>query len=332
MKKSFQNDELRAVFGAYDANIKMLETLCDVTVRTSADGVEVSGRNTELAELLLDKLIAAVRRGEHVDPDTVRRYFDILKVDPDGVESISSAFVAVNAHGQRIYPKTVRQKSFVDAVQSNTLTFAIGPAGTGKTYLAVAMASAAVKKGLVDRIILTRPAIEAGEKLGFLPGDLQMKVDPYLRPLYDALADMFGADYLKLIERGTVEIAPLAYMRGRTLSHAFIILDEAQNTTPEQMKMFLTRLGEGSHAIVTGDVTQIDLKGEQSGLIQAQEVLKNVEGIAFVKLTEEDVVRHGLVMRIVKAYNEYSLKHNKETIANNDYSQRRNNVRHGKTE
>ena len=191
------------------------------------------------------------------------------------------------------------------------LTFAVGPAGTGKTYLAVALAVEAVKRGAVDRIILTRPAIEAGEKLGFLPGDLQMKVDPYLRPLYDALGEMFGADYTKLIERGTVEIAPLAYMRGRTLKRAFIILDEAQNTTPEQMKMFLTRFGEGSRAIVTGDITQIDLKGEPSGLVNAEQVLKGVDGIAFVRLDGKDVVRHDLVQRIVKAYDEYSKKINR---------------------
>lgn len=310
MKKSFKNDELRAVFGAYDANIKELERLCGVSVRMAQDSLEITGRNTELAELLLDKLTDAVGRGEHIDPDAVGRYFEILRSDPDGVESICSKHVAVNAHGQKIFAKTVRQKAFIDAADREQLTFAIGPAGTGKTYLAVAMAATAIKKGLVDRIILTRPAIEAGEKLGFLPGDLQMKVDPYLRPLYDALGDMFGADYLKMIERGTIEVAPLAYMRGRTLSHAFIILDEAQNTTPEQMKMFLTRLGEGSRAIVTGDITQIDLKGEESGLIDAERVLRGIEGIAFVKLSEEDVVRNGLVMRIVKAYNNHSQRRN----------------------
>lgn len=324
MKKIIHNDELRAVFGAYDANIKALENLCGVSVRTGTDCIEISGRNTELAGLVIDKLASAVRRGENIEPDTVKRYFDILSEDPYGVDELSAAPVCVNSRGQNIYAKTARQKKFADAVANNLLTFAVGPAGTGKTYLAVAMAANAVKKGFVDRIILTRPAIEAGEKLGFLPGDLQMKVDPYLRPLYDALGDMFGGDYQKLIERGTVEIAPLAYMRGRTLSRAFIILDEAQNTTPEQMKMFLTRFGEGSRAIVTGDITQIDLKGgEPSGLINAEEVLKNVDGIAFVHLTEKDVVRHGLVMKIVQAYNNYS--------ENN--SQRRNNARtNGKTE
>ena len=308
------------MFGAFDANIKMLESLCKVTVRTTPDGVEISGAvgDAELAGLLIDKLCLAVRRGENITPDKVKQYYDILCENPDGVEDVTSKVVCVCANGQRIFAKTLRQKKFVDAVENNILTFAVGPAGTGKTYLAVAMAANAVKKGLVDRIILTRPAIEAGEKLGFLPGDLQMKVDPYLKPLYDALMDMFGDDYTRLIERGTVEIAPLAYMRGRTLSHAFIILDEAQNTTPEQMKMFLTRFGDGSRVIVTGDVTQIDIKGEQSGLIDAENVLKDVDGIAFVHLSEEDVVRHGLVMKIVKAYN--------------NYSQRRNHVGNGKAE
>ena len=309
MKKVLRtNDKIIEVFGAYDSNLKELERLCGVTVRLTADGVEVSGQNTELAKLLLDKLTAAATRGEKIDPDAVRRYFDILTVNPDGVEDLVSEPVCVNAHGQKIYAKTVVQKRFVDAVGKNLLTFAIGPAGTGKTYLAVALAATAVKKGLVNRIILTRPAIEAGEKLGFLPGDLQMKVDPYLRPLYDALADMFGSGYTELIERGVVEIAPLAYMRGRTLNNAFIILDEAQNTTTEQMKMFLTRFGEGSRAVVTGDISQIDLKGATSGLVEAEEVLKGVEGVAFVHLSDTDVVRHGLVRRIVKAYDSYSAR------------------------
>ncbi len=302
MKKIMQSDELRAVFGTYDANLDIIEKLCGVTVRLTGGGMEISGAKSELARLLIDKLTDAVKRGETISPLVVRQYFDILSSDPDGVESLLDDAATTNAHGQKIYAKTARQKQFIDAVRNNLLTFAIGPAGTGKTYLAVALAAAAVKKGAVDRIILTRPAIEAGEKLGFLPGDLQMKVDPYLRPLYDALGEMFGGDYTKLIERGTVEIAPLAYMRGRTLSRAFMILDEAQNTTPEQMKMFLTRFGEGSRAIVTGDVTQIDLKGAPSGLIDAEEVLKNVESVAFVHLTDADVVRHDLVQRIVAAY------------------------------
>lgn len=310
MKKQFQNDKIIAVFGAYDANLKVIESLCGVTVRLSCDDVEISGQNAEIAGLLLDKLSEAVARGENVDPDTVKRYYDILSVDPNGLADLMAKPVCINARGQKVYAKTVCQKRFVDAVGKNLLTFAVGPAGTGKTYLAVAMAAAAVKKGIVDRIILTRPAIEAGEKLGFLPGDLQMKVDPYLRPLYDALGDMFGVDYTKMLENGTVEVAPLAYMRGRTITKAFMILDEAQNTTPEQMKMFLTRFGEGSRAIVTGDVTQIDLRGAPSGLVDAEKALKGVESIAFVHLTEEDVVRHGLVQRIVKAYNDYSQRRN----------------------
>lgn len=310
MTKGSQDDNLRAVFGVYDANLKIVESLCGVTVRLTDGGLEISGRDVKMARLILDKLSSAVARGEKIDPDTVRRYHAILSTDPSGVDGMTAEPICINAHGQRIYAKTPRQKQFADAVKNNLLTFAIGPAGTGKTYLAVAMAAAAVKKGVADRIILTRPAIEAGEKLGFLPGDLQMKVDPYLRPLYDALGDMFGADYTKLIERGTVEIAPLAYMRGRTLNNAFMILDEAQNTTPEQMKMFLTRFGEGSRAIVTGDVTQIDLKGAPSGLIDAENVLQGVESVAFVHLGDEDVVRHGLVMRIVKAYGEYSQRRN----------------------
>ena len=310
MKKTYENNELRAVFGAYDANLKVVESLCGVSVRVLADGVEITGQNIELADLLLDKLAKACARGEQIDPSAVGRYFDILRVDPDGADKLAEP-VAVTARGQKIFAKTLNQKKFTDAVKKCPLTFAVGPAGTGKTYLAVALAVEAVKRGAVDRIILTRPAIEAGENLGFLPGDLQMKVDPYLRPLYDALGEMFGADYTKLIERGTVEIAPLAYMRGRTLKRAFIILDEAQNTTPEQMKMFLTRFGEGSRAIVTGDITQIDLKGEPSGLVNAEQVLKGVDGIAFVRLDGKDVVRHDLVQRIVKAYDEYSKKINR---------------------
>ena len=302
MRKTIQSDELRAVFGTYDANLDIIEKLCGVTVRLSGDGIEIAGAKAELAGLLLDKLCDAVGRGESISPLIVRQYYDILTSDENGVDSLLDDVVTVNAHGKKIFARTARQKQFVNAVRNNLLTFAIGPAGTGKTYLAVALAAAAVKKGLVDRIILTRPAIEAGEKLGFLPGDLQMKVDPYLRPLYDALGEMFGGDYNKLIERGTVEIAPLAYMRGRTLSRAFMILDEAQNTTPEQMKMFLTRFGEGSRAIVTGDITQIDLKGAPSGLIDAEEVLKDVQSVAFVHLTDGDVVRHDLVQRIVAAY------------------------------
>ncbi len=306
LKKAYSESELRAAFGAYDSNLKVIETLCDAKLRVSDGGVEVTGARADLATLLLDKIVEAAARGETVDPATVRRYYDILCNDPFGIEAMTASAVCTTAVGKKIFPKTLGQKKLVDAVNKNLLTFAIGPAGTGKTYLAVALAAAAVRRGEVNRIILTRPAIEAGEKLGFLPGDLQMKVDPYLRPLYDALGEMFGADYNKLIERGTVEVAPLAYMRGRTLNGAYMILDEAQNTTPEQMKMFLTRFGEGSRAIVTGDITQIDLRGAPSGLIEAENVLINVESIAFVHLSDADVVRHDLVQRIVAAYDKYS--------------------------
>ena len=215
-----------------------------------------------------------------------------------------SGVIAVTSRGKPIKCKTVGQKKYAEAIKKNTVVFGIGPAGTGKTYLAVALAVAAYKSKNVEKIILTRPAVEAGEKLGFLPGDLQNKVDPYLRPLYDALQEMFGLEnYLKLMERGVIEIAPLAYMRGRTLSNAFIILDEAQNTTKEQMKMFLTRLGEGSKMVITGDVTQVDLpEGKKSGLKHAAEILKNIEGISVITLTHKDVVRHPLVMNIIAAY------------------------------
>ncbi len=306
MKQGYNEDELRSLFGAYDKNLKAVESLCGVAVRIEGDELIISGRDEELARLLIDKLIGSVRRGESVSPSAVKRYYAALAENPAAFDEMSVTPVCTTATGKKIFAKTLNQKRFVDAVNRNLLTFAIGPAGTGKTYLAVAMAAAAVRRGEVNRIILTRPAIEAGEKLGFLPGDLQMKVDPYLRPLYDALAEMFGADYTKLIERGTVEIAPLAYMRGRTLGNAFIILDEAQNTTPEQMKMFLTRFGEGSRAVVTGDISQIDLKGAPSGLTEAQNVLEGVDGIAFLHMSEKDVVRHDLVQKIVAAYDKYS--------------------------
>ena len=222
----------------------------------------------------------------------------------DGIEKIMSGVVAVTSRGKQIKCKTVGQKKYVEAIKKNTVVFGVGPAGTGKTYLAVAMAVTAFKAHEIEKIILTRPAVEAGEKLGFLPGDLQNKVDPYLRPLYDALQEMFGLEtYQKLLEKGAIEIAPLAYMRGRTLSNAFIILDEAQNTTKEQMKMFLTRMGESSKMVITGDVTQIDLpEGKRSGLIHAVSILKNIEGVETVTLTHKDVVRHALVMEIIKAY------------------------------
>ncbi len=258
----------------------------------------------EAAETI-EALLRFVRAGERVNEGRAAYCLELVK---DGrakeISVLSSAAIAVTSKGKQIKCKTLGQRAYVDAIEKNAVTFGVGPAGTGKTYLAVCLAVSAFKSKQVEKIILTRPAVEAGEKLGFLPGDLQTKVDPYLRPLYDALQEMLGAEtYTKLMERGTIEVAPLAYMRGRTLSSSFIILDEAQNTTKEQMKMFLTRMGEGSKVVVTGDATQIDLpNGKESGLLHAIEILKDVEGIRVCRLTDRDVVRHPLVMRIVRAY------------------------------
>ena len=258
-----------------------------------------------LAETVINKLAGIIRSGEPIDKTRIIYCVELAKEgNAEGIEKVMSGVIAITSRGKQIKCKTVGQKKYVDAIKKNTVVFGVGPAGTGKTYLAVAMAVSAFKNKEVEKIILTRPAVEAGEKLGFLPGDLQTKVDPYLRPLYDALQEMFGVDnYVKLMERGIIEIAPLAYMRGRTLSNAFIILDEAQNTTKEQMKMFLTRMGDGSKVVVTGDLTQIDLPdGKKSGLKHATTILKNIEGIETVILTAKDVVRHALVMEIIKAY------------------------------
>lgn len=295
------------LFGALDANIKTIESLCRVRIDIWAGGIRISGEdnNVRQAAELTDALVVLIKQGQKVNKVLIERCLDmIISGAGDEISDIFSQIVAVTAKGKKIVCKTLGQRSYCRAIDKNTLIFGVGPAGTGKTYLAVACAVSAYKKGQVDKIILTRPAIEAGEKLGFLPGDLQMKVDPYLRPLYDALEEMFGVDnYAGLIERGIIEIAPLAYMRGRTLSRAFIILDEAQNTTEEQMKMFLTRMGEGSKVVVTGDITQIDLpSGGRSGLKQAVRILDKIDEIAVCYLTDRDVVRHELVQKIVKAY------------------------------
>lgn len=253
----------------------------------------------------MESLLSLAETGENVDKGRVAYCLELAKEGKAGdITKLSSGAVAITSRGKPIKCKTVGQKAYVDAIRKDSVTFGVGPAGTGKTYLAVCLAVQAYKQKQVDKIILTRPAVEAGEKLGFLPGDLQTKVDPYLRPLYDALEEMLGTEtYLKLMERGTIEVAPLAYMRGRTLSNAFIILDEAQNTTREQMKMFLTRLGDGSKMVVTGDVTQIDLPdGKKSGLEHATRVLKDVEGVSQIYLTDKDVVRNPMVMSIVRAY------------------------------
>ncbi|MDD5918694.1 MAG: PhoH family protein [Christensenellales bacterium] len=300
-------DELIRLFGVFDENLKIIEDETGARIRTEADCIRIEGEeaSAELAAEVADKLLMTLRRGETIDRSRIRYAVDLAKEgNAELITELLDDVVAFTNKGRRIKCKTLGQKKYVSALKRHTVVFGVGPAGTGKTYLAVAMAVLAYKNKEVEKIILTRPAVEAGEKLGFLPGDLQNKVDPYLRPLYDALYDFLGAESFKsLSERGVIEVAPLAYMRGRTLSDAYIILDEAQNCTIEQMKMFLTRFGEGSRVVVTGDITQIDLPHERkSGLVHALEVLKGVEGIAEVYLTHKDVVRHEMVQRIISAY------------------------------
>ena len=301
-------ESLLKLFGSLDENAIAVEKRLGVALRPRDGVLKIVGNDevsVERAEGLIKSLLALIGKGVELTRERVSAAIDLALMDkPDEIVALSTDAVAVTARGKYIRCRTLGQRAYVSAIRKNTLTFGIGPAGTGKTYLAVAMAVAAYKSGSVDKIILTRPAIEAGEKLGFLPGDLQTKVDPYLRPLYDALQELFGVDnYATLIERGIIEIAPLAYMRGSTLSNAFIILDEAQNATNEQMKMFLTRFGEGSKMVVNGDLTQVDLpKGVTGGLSRAVEILKGLEGVDVCVLTEKDVVRHELVQRIVLAY------------------------------
>lgn len=296
---------MMSVFGELDENIERLTDAFDVDVFAMGTGVKVSGeeKDVEGAIRAIDALEKLCKK-QPLSSQSVNMVIGYAKAGKDfDVEDLMGT-VAITARGKIIRPKTLGQKKYVDAIKRSSIVFGVGPAGTGKTYLAVALAVYALKNKEIDKIILTRPAVEAGEKLGFLPGDMNEKVDPYLRPLFDALQEMMGQDaYLRHIERGSIEIAPLAYMRGRTLSNSFIILDEAQNTTREQMKMFLTRMGENSRIVVTGDVTQIDLpKNVKSGMIDAIEVLDGVEGIEIVKLTAKDVVRHELVTRIIQAY------------------------------
>ncbi len=300
-------DILAKIFGNLDENVNLIDKAFDVEVSNRNGSINVCGNEGDvlLAEQAIKKLIDLAIAGDVIDVLKVNHVCDLAAKGKLGeLDSLLTDVVAVTTRGKIIKSKTVGQKKYVDAIKKNTISFGEGPAGTGKTYLAVAMAASAYKNKQVDRIILTRPAVEAGEKLGFLPGDLQEKVNPYLRPLYDALQEMFGYEnYLKLMEKGSIEIAPLAYMRGRTLNNAFVILDEAQNTTKEQMKMFLTRLGEGSKMVITGDLSQVDLPPDKkSGLRHAMQVLADVEGIAIKKMTRKDVVRHPLVQMIVEAY------------------------------
>ena len=300
-------DLLQKVLGVLDENMNILAGELGIAFSVAGTAVEFSGdlSGVTIAAEVTKKLLEIAEAGEPIDKSRLIYCIELVKEGAaDDIAGIMSGVIAVTSRGKPVKCKTVGQKKYAEAIKKNTVVFGIGPAGTGKTYLAVALAVAAYKSKNVEKIILTRPAVEAGEKLGFLPGDLQNKVDPYLRPLYDALQEMFGLEnYVKLMERGAIEIAPLAYMRGRTLSGAFIILDEAQNTTKEQMKMFLTRLGENSKMVITGDVTQVDLPdGKKSGLKHAAEILKNIEGISVVNLTHRDVVRHPLVMNIIAAY------------------------------
>ncbi|MCI5661251.1 MAG: PhoH family protein [Clostridia bacterium] len=306
-------EEFIGLFGIREENLALFKDELGVEIYARGDSVSLSGEpeKVALAEITLNTLRDILRRGENIDRTRIR-YAIALAAEgkSDRIGEIMRDVIAITYRGRPVKCKTLGQKQYVDAIRDNTCTFAVGPAGTGKTYLAIAMAVVALKNKEIEKIILTRPAVEAGEKLGFLPGDLAQKVDPYLRPLYDALHEMMGVDaYQRLVERGAVEVAPLAYMRGRTLNDAFIILDEAQNTTSEQMKMFLTRMGMGSKMVITGDVTQIDLPmGKKSGLVEALEVLKNVNDIAIVKLSHRDVVRHELVQAIVRAYEKYAQK------------------------
>ncbi len=304
-------EQVRAVFGEFDRNINLIQKAFSVTIISRGSEVKITGDSEAAlskARKALETLEGTYSREGGVTEQDVRYAIAMVNEGAEGeIASISGDCVCVSYSGKPIKPKTVGQKKYCDLIRKNTITFGVGPAGTGKTYLAVALAVTAFKQKQVQRIILTRPAVEAGEKLGFLPGDLQNKVDPYLRPLYDALFEMFGQEaFARLSEHGAIEVAPLAYMRGRTLDDSFIILDEAQNTTREQMKMFLTRLGFNSKMVITGDITQIDLpEAKKSGLIEALKVLRNVEDIAQNRFTEKDVVRHKLVQDIVKAYDEY---------------------------
>ena len=298
------------LFGSFDENIKELEKEYGITILSRGTDIKVSGDAEGVygACKAIDALLALVEKGEVINDQRVRYVMDLVRDgSSEQVARIAGDVICITAKGRPLKPKTLGQKKYVESIRKNTVTLGIGPAGTGKTYLAVAMAVQAFKAHEINRIILTRPAVEAGDKLGFLPGDLQNKVDPYLRPLYDALFDMLGAEtFQKYQEKGNIEVAPLAYMRGRTLDDSFIILDEAQNTTPEQMKMFLTRLGFNSKAVITGDITQIDLPdSKKSGLIEAQRVLREVDDIAIVTFTEKDVVRHKIVQDIIKAYERY---------------------------
>lgn len=304
------------LFGNFDENLHIIEDAFGVKVIMRDKNIKIIGDDEEVykAKKVLQRLASLASQGDIITKQNVSYLVQLAKENHlDKVSDFNADYICLTARGRQIKSKTHGQKVYIDAIKSNDVVFGIGPAGTGKTFLAVAMAVTAFKNKAVNRIVLTRPAVEAGEKLGFLPGDLQHKVDPYLRPLYDALYEMMGFEtFQKYLEKGMIEVAPLAYMRGRTLDDSFIILDEAQNTTPEQMKMFLTRIGFGSKAVITGDITQIDLPGDKkSGLKEVMNILKDIKGISFVHLSDKDVVRHELVQRIIQAYDRYDKKLNK---------------------
>ncbi len=310
------NDILN-LFGSFDANIRIIQDEFNVNIVNRGSEVKISGNDSDVSKAYncIESLLKIAQNGDDITEQQVRYILSMAdESDPQEIANLSDGGICVTTSGKIIKPKTLGQKKYIDSISKNTISFGVGPAGTGKTFLAVSMAVRAFKSHEINKIILTRPAVEAGEKLGFLPGDLQNKVDPYLRPLYDALFEMLGADaFAKLQERGSIEVAPLAYMRGRTLDEAFVILDEAQNTSPEQMKMFLTRLGFNSKMVITGDITQIDLPNpHKSGLVEALKVLKNVKDIGINHFTEKDVVRHKLVQDIVKAYENYNNERNRK--------------------
>lgn len=322
IEKSINIPDIRAemnLFGQYDKNIRIIENALNVKVTNRENEVKITGVESKVNTALevIYKLLELIDQGETITTQNVNY---LLSVSEENIEEDSSplGLVCITARGKPIKSKTYGQKKYIEAIKKNNIVFCIGPAGTGKTFLAVAMAVKAFREKSVSRMVITRPAVEAGERLGFLPGDLQNKVDPYLRPLYDALYHIMGQEtYVTNLEKGIIEVAPLAYMRGRTLDDSFIILDEAQNTTPEQMKMFLTRIGAGSKVIVTGDITQIDLPGEKkSGLVEIQKILTGIEGIAFVYLNSRDVIRHELVQRIIKAYEQFEKKKQKRKSEN----------------
>ncbi len=301
------NEYISAIFGRFDSNIKKIEKEFNVSIVNRGENIKISGTPARVgcAERVIFSLEALAKKGEEITDQNLNYLIQSVSVEDLGeIQKMYGDQICLTVNGRPVRPKTLGQKKYVDLIRNNTIVFGIGPAGTGKTYLAMAMAITAFKNNEVSRIILTRPAIEAGEKLGFLPGDLQQKVDPYLRPLYDALFEIMGAEKFNMnMEKGVIEVAPLAYMRGRTLDNAFIVLDEAQNTTPEQMKMFLTRIGYGSKAVITGDITQIDLGvDKRSGLSEATKILSNIDDIGMITLTNKDVVRHPLVQKIILAY------------------------------